>query len=72
MCLIATPGLIEEFISEFNITKYAISKSKTEGLEYLRVQSNVQIKNIYRLMYEDATIFLKRKKNIWDKYIECL
>lgn len=72
MCLIATPGLIEEFINEFNIIKYAINKSKTEGLNYLRIQSNVELKNIYRLMYEDATIFLNRKKDIWDKYIECL
>lgn len=72
MLIIATRELIIEVVNEFDIISYSIQQSKTKGLAYLRIQSNIEIKKLYNLMYEEATIFLKRKKDIWDKYIECL
>lgn len=72
MTLIATPKLIEEIIIKFDIKKYSLTNSKTDGLQYLRIQANNQIKEMYKLMYDNATIFLSRKKEKWDKFIECL
>lgn len=72
MIIIATTLFIQDIIQHFEIKQYSIQKSKTSGMEYLRVQSKCEIKRLYYLMYHEATIFLSRKKNIWDQYIECL
>lgn len=72
MTIIATPKLIEEIVENFKIQKYSIQDSKTKGLVYLRINADSQIKEIYKLMYDNATIFLSRKKEKWDKFIECL
>ena len=72
MTIIATPKLIENIVLKFGIKKYSIQNSKTDGMVYLRVNADSQIKETYKLMYDNATIFLSRKKEKWDTFIECL
>lgn len=68
MTIIATEGMIHEIIKTFNIKKCSITKSRTEGMKYLRIKSNGDIKMLYHLFYEDATIYLERKYKVWIDY----
>lgn len=67
MTIVATEPFILKIREIFNI-KGSISKSKTEGLKYLDIQGKSDLLKLYELMYKDATIFLNRKKKIWDDY----
>lgn len=68
MTIIATEGMILDIVNTFNIQKYSIRKSGTSGMKYLMVKSNEEIKMLYELFYEDATIYLEKKYKIWVDY----
>ena len=42
-----------------------LPKSSSEGIEHLELGGNKQIEKIYNFLYEDATVFLERKKEIF-------
>lgn len=72
MNIIATKPLLMELVNTFNITKYSISKSHTNELFYLNINAKNELKNMYNLMYKDSTIFLNRKRIIWEQNIKGL
>lgn len=63
--IIGTKPMLENIISTFDINSFNISQSKTPEMFYLKVKSKREINNIYNLMYIGATIYLKRKYEIW-------
>lgn len=65
--IIGTESFVLEIKNKFDLNGH-IKKSKTEGLIYLYLESNKDLLKLYELMYKDATIFLDRKKRIWDDY----
>lgn len=72
MTILATPLLLEEFISVFDIKKYSFNKSKTDGLKYLYISSKEELLHMYDIMYKDSSISLDRKREIWETYIMSL
>ena len=72
MTIIATQKMIENFICEFNIEKYSITKSKTEEMKYIRMNSKKQLLEIYNIMYENASIYNRIKKIKWDEIISAI
>lgn len=72
MTILATEPLLYQFIDFFEIEKYSITRSKTEGLKYLYISAKKEIFHMYNLMYTDSEISLNRKREIWDKYIMSL
>ncbi len=72
MTILATEPLLLEFIKEFNFEKYSFNKSKTPELKYLYISSKEELLHIYNLMYENSSISLNRKREIWEKYIMSL
>ena len=37
-------------------------------MKYLSIRAKKDLFKLYELMYKDATIFLNRKKKVWDDY----
>lgn len=67
MTIIATEPFIIKIKEKFDV-KGSIRASVTEGLVYLDIQGKKDLLKLYELMYKNATIFLERKKKIWDDY----
>lgn len=67
MSLISTESFILEIKNRFNLNG-SIRDSKTKELKYLYLEGKEDLSKLYELMYKDATIFLNRKKEIWDNY----
>lgn len=67
MTILATEPFLLKIKEVFNIGGH-IRESKTEELKYLDIQSKEDLLKLYELMYKNATIFLNRKKKIWDDY----
>ena len=70
--IIATEPLIYKIIEEFKIEHYSISQSKTKELKYLQISAKNELKNFYKLLYENSNIYLNRKKQKWSNNIESL
>ncbi|WPS85366.1 hypothetical protein SMD22_01685 (plasmid) [Brevibacillus halotolerans] len=66
--LLATEGMIENFVQFFGFEKYSMSESKTKELKYLVISAKEEVQRIYPLLYEGATIYLERKFLIWVDY----
>lgn len=74
-------GASEDFIRDYenilinntgiNRTKPEIKKSITNGTNILTFKhhGNIQCKKIYDFLYKDATVYLERKKDIFEKLI---
>lgn len=54
------------FFKDFNITK----ENRSENCYYLRSAKHSLIMEIYNRFYKNASIYLDRKKNIFDEYIK--
>lgn len=67
MTILATEPFLLKIKEIFDISGH-IRKSKTEELMYLNIQGKEDLLRLYELMYKNATIFLNRKKKIWDDY----
>ena len=69
--VVGTVDFIEEYkkVLSINIGKNNDIKcrpaSSSEGIEHLELGGNKQIEKIYNFLYEDATVFLERKKEIF-------
>lgn len=69
--VVGTVDFIEEYkkVLSINIGKTNDVKcrpaSSSEGIEHLELGGNKQIEKIYNFLYEDATVFLERKKEIF-------
>lgn len=70
--LIATELFINNLIKKLNIKNYSISNSKTLEMKYLKIKSKKELFYLYKIMYDNATISLNRKREIWNKYYKCL
>lgn len=60
--------ICEDILKIFNNTKNKIYNKTT--VCFFSIQNKKFISNFYNYIYEDATIFLKRKKNIFDNHMQ--
>lgn len=67
--MIASLDFIYSILKKFNIKHYSIQQSKTEKLYYLKIMAISEIYKLYHLLYDNSTIFLNRKRKIWDENI---
>ena len=67
--MIASLDFIYSILKKFNIEHYSIKQSKNESLYYLSIMAISEIYKLYHLLYDDSTIFLNRKRKIWDENI---
>lgn len=63
--VIATEPMCRELAGFLNLVTYGIKDSRTEAMKYLTTKSNSQIKTIADCFYQDATIFMTRKKEMF-------
>lgn len=70
--IIATRKMLLDFVETFLITSYNLTQSKTPELFYLVVSSKAEVQRLYKLMYQDADIFLIRKYIKWTSSMSAL
>lgn len=70
--IIGTEPILRAIVSALNIKRFNLSKSKTQGLFYLKVCSKGELKRLYDLMYYENCSCLKRKQNKWFNHLSAL
>lgn len=72
--IIGSKSFLENLVEEMEIRKSTFANSHTDGLEYLNIRSNDDIRKIYQKFYIDtnSTLFMASKKKIFDERINIL
>lgn len=69
LSIIGPMDFLNDIIRTVNIEKYSFQKSKTEYLFYLKIYSKAEVNKLYKYFYDNITICLNRKRQIWDDYL---
>ena len=62
-------NLLLEIAKNLNLKSFYIQKSKTPEIKTLRINNKEDLVKIYHIFYDDADIYLERKRNKIEKYI---
>ena len=69
MTIIGTIDFLNEVDEKLPVKTYKKSCNNTENMQYLRCQKKEDMKKLYHYLYDDSTIYLKRKYEIWKDII---
>lgn len=70
--LLGVKEFLENIAQISSLDYYSLRNTKCEQIKELSVSSKKELKHLYDFLYEDSTIFLKRKYDKWLKGLECL
>lgn len=63
--LLGTEKFLTNMIRKMDIKHYKITNTKTEKIKCLRVSAKCEFKALFKYLYDDSTVYLKRKYNKW-------
>jgi intein-encoded DNA endonuclease-like protein len=69
MTMISTLAFLKNMVSKMPITLYSYTQSKSNKMFYFRCQANKEIPVLFKYLYDDSTMYLKRKFNKWVKIL---
>jgi len=70
--LISTKEFCEsylKYLNLFDVVTIHKEKRSDKNVYYFTITKKKDLENIYKFLYKDSTLYLNRKKNIFDKYI---
>ena len=62
-------SLLLEMAKVLSLKSFYIQQSKTPEIKVLRVSNKEDLINIYHVFYDDADVYLERKKDKIEKYM---
>ena len=67
--IMGVEGLLLEMAEILNLKSFYIQKSKTPEIKVLRINNKEDLIKIYHIFYDDADVYLERKRDKIEKYM---
>jgi predicted acetyltransferase len=61
-------NLLQKILARYNINSKIYKYATTAKVEKLCIVKKSDLANLYEFLYKDASIYLERKKEIWDLF----
>lgn len=72
LSVIGPQYLLDLFAEILDVKHSSLNPSKTDGLLYWQVKKKSELKKIYHLLYDNATLYMNRKKSCFEIYVRNL